>query len=160
MKAYPVTVLCRVMRVSRSGFYDYRRHYKNRTQNQEQRALEALMRSIFNASKATYGSRRIVEKLNSQGHNVGRYRVRSLMRKLKLRAKTPRRYKVTTNSNHSYRVASNLVNRKFTVEAANQIWTADITYLWTLEGWSYLAVIMDLYSRQIVGWAINKHMKV
>ena len=118
------------------------------------------MWSIFNASKATYGSRRIVEKLKSQGHNVGRYRVRSLMRKLKLRAKTPRRYKVTTNSNHSYRVASNLVNRKFTVEAANQIWTADITYLWTFEGWSYLAVIMDLYSRQIVGWAINKHMKV
>lgn len=160
MKVYPVTVLCRVMKVSRSGFYDYRRHYNNRSQDPKQRALEALIRSIFNKSKATYGSRRIVKKLKSEGYNIGRYRVRSLMRKLKLIAKTPRRYKVTTDSNHSYRVAPNIVNRKFTVEAPNKVWTADITYLWTLEGWSYLAVILDLFSRQVVGWAVDKHMKV
>lgn len=160
MKAYPVTVLCRVMRVSRSGFYNYRRHYKDRTHDPQQRALEALVRSIFNASKATYGSRRIVKKLKTEGHNVGRYRVRSLMRKLKLRAKTPRRYRVTTNSNHSYRIAPNLVNRQFTVEAPDKVWTTDITYVWTLQGWSYLAVVMDLFSRQIVGWAINRHLKV
>ena len=159
-KAYPVTVLCRVMKVSRSGFYDYRRHYRNPIQDPEQMALEALIRSIFNGSKATYGSRRVLKSLKSKGHDIGRYRVRSLMRKLKLVAKTPRRYKVTTDSNHTYRVAANLVNRQFTVDAANKIWTADITYLWTLEGWSYLAVILDLFSRQVVGWAIDKHMKV
>jgi len=160
MKAYPVTVLCRVMKVSRSGFYDYRRHYNNRIQDQEQIRLEALIRSIFNESKKTYGSRRIVRDLKSKGYNMGRYRVRSLMRKLELKAKTPKRYRVTTDSNHSYLVATNLVNRQFTVEAPNKVWTADITYLWTLEGWSYLAVILDLFSRQVVGWAVDKHMKV
>jgi len=160
MKAYPVTVLCRVMKVSRSGFYDYRRHYNNRIQDPEQIRLEALIRSIFNESKKTYGSRRIVRDLKSKGYNMGRYRVRSLMRKLELKAKTPKRYRVTTDSNHSYLVATNLVNRQFTVEAPNKVWTADITYLWTLDGWSYLAVILDLFSRQVVGWAVDKHMKV
>jgi putative transposase len=111
MKAYPVTVLCRVMKVIRSGFYDYRRHYNNRIQDPEQIRLEALIRSIFNESKKTYGSRRIVRDLKSKGYNMGRYRVRSLMRKLELKAKTPKRYRVTTDSNHSYLVATNLVNR-------------------------------------------------
>jgi putative transposase len=160
MKAYPVTVLCRVMKVSRSGFYDYRRHYNNRIHDPEQIRLEALVRSIFNESKKTYGSRRIVRELKSKGYIMGRYRARSLMRKLGLKAKTPKRYRVTTDSNHSYLVATNLVNRQFTVDAPNKVWTADITYLWTLEGWSYLAVILDLFSRQVVGWAVDKHMKV
>jgi putative transposase len=160
MKAYPVTVLCRVMKVSRSGFYEYPRHYNNRIQDQKQMVLEALIRSIFNASKKTYGSRRIVRALKSRGYDIGRYRVRSLMRKLELKAKTPKRYRVTTDSNHSYLVSTNIVNRQFTVDAPNKVWTADITYLWTLEGWSYLAVIMDLFSRQVVGWAVDKHMKV
>jgi putative transposase len=158
MKAYPVTVLCRAMRVSRSGFYQYcrRRHYGNRNQDPEQIALEALTRSIFDASKAAYGSRRVVKGLKFKGHRVGGY----LVRKLNLKAKVPRRYKVTTDSNHSYCVAPNLVDRRFTAEAPNRIWTADITFVWTLEGWSYLAVIMDLFSRQVVGWAMDKHMKV
>jgi len=161
MKAYPVTVLCRVMKVSRSGFYDYyRRHRKNGIQNPKQMVLEALIRSIFNESKKTYGSRRIVRVLKAKGYNIGRYRVRSLMHKLELRAKTPRRYRVTTDSNHSYRISANLVNREFTVDGPNKVWTADITYLWTLEGWAYLAVILDLFSRQVVGWAVDKHMKV
>jgi len=118
------------------------------------------MRSVFNKSKETYGSRRMVKELESKGHQVGRYRVRRLMRKLKLRAKTPRRYKVTTDSNHSFCVAPNLVDRQFKAEAPNKVWTADITYLWTMEGWSYLAVVLDLYSRQVVGWAVDKHMRV
>ncbi len=160
MKAYPITVLCGVMRVSRSGFYQYFHHHRNQVQDPEQSALESLMRSIFNASKATYGSRRMVKELESKGRHVGRYRVRRLMSKLNLRAKTPRRYKVTTDSNHSYRVAANLVDRQFTVADPNRVWTADITYLWTLEGWSYLAVVLDLYSRQVVGWAMDKHMTV
>lgn len=123
-------------------------------------ALESLMRSIFKASKETYGSRRMVKELETKGHHVGRYRVRRLMRKLELRAKTPRRYKVTTDSNHSFCIAPNMVDRQFKAEAPNKIWTADITYLWTLEGWSYLAVVVDLFSRQIVGWAVDKHMRV
>lgn len=123
-------------------------------------ALESLIRSLFNRSKETYGSRRMVKELESKGCHIGRYRVRRLMRKLKLRAKTPRRYKVTTDSNHSYCVAGNLLDRQFMTEAPNRVWTADITYLWTLEGWVYLAVILDLFSRQVVGWAMDKHMRV
>ena len=160
MKAYPVTLLCRVMQVSRSGFYDYRRHYQDQSHDPTQQALESRIKAIFKESKGTYGSRRILEKLKAEGHHIGRYRVRSLMRKLKLKAKTPKRYKVTTDSNHSYSVAPNLVNRQFNVDAPDKLWTTDITYLWTMEGWLYLAVVLDLFSRQVVGWAMNKHMKV
>ena len=160
MKAYPVTLLCRVMQVSRSGFYDYRRHYQGQSHDPTQQALESRIKAIFKESKGTYGSRRILEKLKAEGHHIGRYRVRSLMRKLKLKAKTPKRYKVTTDSNHSYSVAPNLVNRQFNVDAPDKLWTTDITYLWTMEGWLYLAVVLDLFSRQVVGWAMDKHMKV
>jgi putative transposase len=160
MKAYPVTLLCRVMQVSRSGFYDYRRHNQARSHDPVQQALESRIKAIFKESKDTYGSRRILEKLKAEGHHIGRYRVRSLMRKLKLKAKTPKRYKVTTDSNHSYSVAPNLVNRKFNVDAPDKLWTTDITYLWTMEGWLYLAVVLDLFSRQVVGWAMDKHMRV
>ena len=161
MKAYPVTLLCRVMQVSRSGFYNFLRNYHVKGQGDPiQNALEARIKEIFKESKGTYGSRRMVEQLNKEGHDIGRYRAVRLMRKLKLKAKTPKRYKVTTDSNHSYTVAPNLVNRQFNADAPNKLWATDITYLWTMEGWLYLAVVLDLYSRQVVGWAMDKHMKV
>ena len=161
MKAYPVTLLCRVMQVSRSGFYNFLRNYHVRDQSDPiQNALEARIKEIFKESKGTYGSRRMVEQLNKEGHDIGRYRVKRLMRKLKLKAKVPKRYKVTTDSNHCYAVAPNLVNRQFHADAPNKLWTTDITYLWTMEGWLYLAVVLDLFSRQVVGWALDKHMKV
>ena len=161
MKAYPVTLLCRVMQVSRSGFYNFLRNYHVKDQvDPIQNALEARIKEIFKESKETYGSRRIVEQLNKEGYAIGRYRVGRLMRKLNLEAKTPKRYKVTTDSNHSYSVAPNLVNRQFSTDAPNKLWATDITYLWTMEGWVYLAVVLDLFSRQVVGWAMDKHMKV
>jgi putative transposase len=161
MKAYPVTLLCRVMQVSRSGFYNFLRNYHIKGQvDSVQNALEARIKEIFKKSKGTYGSRRIVEQLNKEGYDIGRYRAGRLMRKLKLEAKTPKRYKVTTDSNHSYSLAPNLVNRQFNAEAPNKLWATDITYLWTMEGWLYLAVVLDLFSRQVVGWAMDKHMKV
>ena len=161
MKAYPVTLICRVMQVSRSGFYDYLRKYNVQGPvDPIQNALEARIKEIFNESKGTYGSRRMVKKLKSEGYDVGRYRIRNLMRKIKLKAKTPKRYKVTTDSNHSYTIAPNVVNRQFSADAPNKLWTTDITYLWTMEGWMYLAVVLDLFSRQVVGWAMDKHMKV
>jgi transposase InsO family protein len=161
MKAYPVTLLCRVMQVSRSGFYNFLRNYHVKDQvDPIQNALEARIKEIFKESKGTYGSRRIVEQLNKEGYDMGRFRAGRLMRKLKLKAKTPKRYKVTTDSNHFYSVAPNLVNRQFNAEAPNKLWATDITYLWTMEGWLYLAVVLDLFSRQVVGWAMDKHMKV
>jgi len=161
MKAYPVALICRVMQVSRSGFYSYlRKYHVQGPVDPKQNALEARIKEIFKESKGTYGSRRMVKKLKSEGYAIGRYRIRNLMRKLKLKAKTPKRYKVTTDSNHSYTIAPNLVNRQFSVDAPNKLWTTDITYLWTMEGWMYLAVVLDLFSRQVVGWAMDKHMKV
>jgi len=101
-----------------------------------------------------------MKQLRKEGYDIGRYRIRRLMRKLDLKAKEPRRYKVTTDSNHKYPIAPNLLDRQFQVDSPNKVWITDITYVWTLAGWMYLAVVMDLFSRQIIGWAIDKHMKV
>lgn len=160
MKAYPVTILCKVMNVSRSGFYEYlKRYVDNPTNNTNDMVLKARIKAIFKLSRSSYGSRRMLEQLRSEGHKIGRYKVRRLMRDLGLKAKMRRRFKVTTESRHSFPVAANILDRKFDVEKPNSVWTADISYVWTLEGWLYLAVIMDLFSRQIVGWAIDKRIK-
>jgi len=160
MKAYPVTILCKVMKVSRSGFYEYlKRYVDNPTDNTNDMLLKARIKAIFKLSRSSYGSRRMLEQLRSEGHKIGRYKVRRLMRDLGLKAKKRRRFKVTTASRHSFPVAANILDRKFNVEKPNSVWTADISYVWTLEGWLYLAVVMDLFSRQIVGWAIDKRIK-
>ena len=160
MKAYPITVLCAVMEVSRSGFYDYLHRLNTVNPNDEyQNALKARIKAIFNESRGSYGSRRVLKKLQSEGYQLGRYKVRRLMRDLGLRPKRRRRYKLTTDSRHSYPVAANLLDRKFDIAEANRVWACDITYVWTFEGWLYLAAVMDLFSRQIVGWAMDKRMK-
>ena len=160
MKAYPVTVLCQVMRVSRSGFYDYlRRFHQGSVLNPGEQRLKSQMRQIFKSSKASYGSRRIMKQLGDDGFTIGRYKTRRLMRELGLKAKAPRRYKVTTDSRHSFAIAPNVLDRKFDVTVPDTVWTADISYVWTLGGWLYLAVVMDLFSRRIVGWAMDKRMK-
>jgi transposase InsO family protein len=160
MKAYPVTVLCQVMRVSRSGFYDYlQRFQQGPILDPDEERLKSRMRQIFKVSKASYGSRRMMKQLVKDGFSIGRFKTRRLMRELDLKAKAPRRYKVTTDSRHSFRIAPNVLDRKFDVPAPDTVWTADISYVWTLEGWLYLAVVMDLFSRRIVGWAMDKRMK-
>jgi len=149
------------MKVSRSGFYNYLKYFQvQKPKDPTQEALEKKMKAIFKKSKRTYGSRRIVKALKAEGFNISRYRIRKLMRKLNLKAKTPKRYRITTDSKHSYSIAPNLVNRQFSVDGPDKVWATDITYVRILGGWSYLAVVMDLYSRQIIGWAIDKHMKV
>jgi transposase InsO family protein len=159
MKAYPVTVLCEVMRVSRSGFYDYMDRFENPKRRPDETTLQRRIKEIFHLSRGSYGSRRVTKQLKDEGHQIGRYKVRRIMRQMELKAKTPRRFKLTTDSRHSFPVAPNVLNRNFDVDAPNKVWTADITYVWTFEGWLYLAVVMDLYSRQIVGWAMDKRMK-
>ena len=159
MRAYPVSVLCAVMRVSRSGFYDYLARYSSDKPKRPDAKLKRRIKEIFNESKGSYGSRRVLKQLNAEGHTVGRYKVRRIMRQLGLRAKTPRRFKLTTDSKHSLPVAPNILNRRFDVTEPNKVWTADITYVWTYEGWLYLAVVMDLHSRQIVGWSTSSRLK-
>ncbi len=159
-KAYLVTVLCKVMKVSRSGFYDYLHSFTNGSDDSpEEAALKSRTIAIFKEHRGKYGSRRISKQLKAEGYPVGRYKARRLMRELGLKAKAPKRYKVTTDSRHSFPIAPNLLDRKFNVDKPNTVWTTDITYVWTLEGWLYLAIVLDLYSRQIVGWAMNKRMK-
>lgn len=160
MKAFPVTVLCKVMQVSRSGFYQHMQHHDHGSESPEQTALKARVAAIFKQHRSKYGSRRIMKQLqNDEGHQIGRYKVRRIMRQLGLKTKAAKRYRVTTDSRHSFPVAPNVLNRQFEVEKPNQVWTADISYVWTFQGWLYLAVVMDLFSRQIVGWAIDKRMK-
>jgi putative transposase len=159
MKAYPVTVLCAVMRVSRSGFYDYLERYSPGGDHRPAEAgLRRRIKEIFDQSRSSYGSRRIVKQLNKEGCTIGRYKVRRIMCEMGLKAKTPKRFKLTTNSRHSFAVAPNVLDRNFDVDVANKVWTADISYVWTFEGWLYLAIVMDLYSRQIIGWAMDKRM--
>jgi transposase InsO family protein len=160
MKAYPVTVLCKVMKVSRSGFYDYKNRVTSHKIDPEELVLESEMKDLFIKHKKQYGSRRLMKELQKQGYQIGRYRVRSLMKKLGLKVEKRNRFQVTTDSKHCHPVADNLLDRKFNVKEPDRVWTVDIIYIWTLTGWLYLAVVMDLYSRQIVGWAMDKHMKV
>lgn len=160
MKAYPATSLCKVMRVSRSGFYDYlKRFSSDSSKGPTEAALKDRIKQIFDQSRSSYGSRRFMRQLIKEGYEIGRYKARRIMRDLGLKANTPKRYKLTTDSRHSLPVAPNVLDRQFDVMTPNTVWTADITYVWTFAGWLYLAVVMDLYSRQIVGWAMGERMK-
>lgn len=145
------------MEVSRSAYYSWRSNDSH--PEDPDKALKAKLKALFEASKSTYGSRRLVRDLTDAGFPVGRYKVRYLMEKMKLIVRYPKRFRVTTDSNHSFEVAPNRLDRQFNVAAPNQAWTTDISYVWTLEGWMYVAVVMDLYSRQIVGWSIADHMR-
>jgi len=115
-------------------------------------------KDIFARSRQSYGSRRMSRKLRVLGHDVGRFQARSLMRELGLKVAAKKRFRVTTDSRHGHPVAPNLLDRQFTVAAPDQVWGTDITYLWTQVGWLYLAVVLDLYSRKVVGWSLKNHM--
>jgi transposase InsO family protein len=116
------------------------------------------IKDAFEESEKTYGAVRIAKELREQGARVGKNRICRLMRENGLRVKTTRRFKVTTNSDHKRPVAPNLVKREFTAEAPDRLWTGDITYIWTAEGWLYLAVVLDVFSRRIIGWSMNRRM--
>jgi len=118
----------------------------------------ALIRAIHDALKGAYGSPRMVRELRGRGFPASKERVERLMREHGIRARHKRRYQVTTDSTHHLPVAANRLNRNFTPSAPNQVWTADITYLWTDEGWLYLAIVLDLFTREVVGWSLKPRM--
>jgi transposase InsO family protein len=129
MKAYPITLLCEVMEVSRSGFYAYlKRRTSGTGKGPDDAALKERIKQIFEQSRGSYGSRRIMRQLHTEGYEIGRYKVRRIMRDLGLVARTPKRFKLTTDSRHSLPVAQNVLDRKFDVASPNTVWTADITY--------------------------------
>lgn len=153
-QAYPLTLMCRVLAVSRSGYYAWRKRGPS-ARKMADKVLLALIRLHHKKSRGSYGSPRIHEALHEEGVHCGRKRVARLMREAGLRARQKRSYKVTTQSNHNLPVAPNLLDQDFTVEQPNETWLSDITYIATAEGWLYLAVVLDLYSRQIVGWSMQ-----
>ena len=146
--------MCQLFNVTRGGYYAWFKRPKSR-RSRENEKLKVKILDIFHNSHRTYGAPRIHEELRSLGLSCGRHRVARLMKELGIKAKTKRRFKATTNSKHNLPVAPNLLEQNFEVTAPNKVWASDITYIPTQEGWLYLAVSMDLYSRMVVGWSMG-----
>ena len=153
---FPIRLLCRVLNVSKSAWYNWK---KKLTAPDPDVNTRIRVRAIFIRSKCTYGRNRITAELRNQGEIINPKRVYRLMKEEALAAATPRSWKRTTLSDPSLPVAENLLNRQFSPEAPNQVWASDITYIATAEGWLYLAVVIDLFSRKVVGWATANHMR-
>ncbi len=154
---HAVVRLCRAVEVSRSGYYAWLRSLESERARANRTLLEAI-REIYEGSRGVYGAPRIHHELRIQGHPCGRHRVARLMRRAGLRARMKHRYRVTTRSDHRHPTAPNLLAQRFRAERANQAWVADITYIATREGWLYLAVVIDLFSRSVIGWATSGTM--
>ena len=159
---FPIGVLCEVLGVSRNGYYAWAQHAKNGRAESARattdRALSAEIQAAHQASRGRYGSPRVHAELRARGRRVGRKRVARLLRGMGLAARRRRRFRRTTDSRHSFAIAPNLLARNFTAQAPDRVWLADITYIWTAEGWLYLAAVLDLYTRKVVGWAMAEHL--
>ena len=151
---FPITALCRTLRVAKSGYYAWRGRQPS-ARHREDQTITRRIREHFEASRQTYGSPRILRDLREEGIACGKHRVAKLMKQAGLCVQLPRRFQATTDSKHALPVAKNLLNQDFTASKADERWAADITYLWTGEGWLYLAVVLDLFSRRVVGWSIQ-----
>ena len=158
-RRYPIRLMCRALAVSPAGYYAWRARPES-VRGAVNRALVAKIRVIHRESRETYGSPSIWDALLKQGHCVGEHRIARLMRQEGIRAKTVKKWRATTQSNHRLPVALNTLNRQFTVTQPNRVWAGDITYVWTTEGWLYLAVVLDLYSRLVIGWAMGHRLTV
>ena len=157
-KIWSVEFLCRVLQVSSRGF----RAWKTRPISQTQRddmVLLTHIREQHRLSLRSYGRPRMTEELQELGLNFGHRRVGRLMRENGIKVVRTRKHKVTTDSNHRFNIAPNLLDQDFSAIGPNQIWAGDISYIWTNEGWLYLAVVIDLYSRRVIGWAVSNRMK-
>lgn len=151
---FPVAMMCRVLEVSRAGYYAWRTRTAA-VRETEDRRLAVEIASIHAESRQRYGSPRVHAELRGRGKNTSRKRVARLMRQQGLRARQKRRFRTTTDSAHALPVAGNILKRDFAVEAPNRTWVTDITYIWTHEGWLFLVVILDLFSRRVVGWSMS-----
>ena len=155
---FPVRWMCRQLKVSCSGYYAWKCR-DDAARRVEERHLRLKIRGFHAASRGTYGSPRIHRDLICSGLNVGRNRVARLMREEGLWGRQPQRLKKTTNAKHGASISRDLVNRKFKADAPNRLWVSDISYIRTWEGWVYLAVLLDVFSRRVVGYALADHMR-
>jgi transposase InsO family protein len=156
---WPVAVLCEVFDVSRSGCSSYWQRHAVPTIEPDEVALLARVNAIHAETRQRYGSRRMAKQLQADGFTVGRYKARRVMPQAGVAVRRPRqRHPMTTDSRHRHAVAPHLLARQCDVAPPDQVWAGDITYLWTAEGWWYLAVLLDVYSRKVVGWAMSPHI--
>jgi transposase InsO family protein len=155
---HPITLLCRAFNVSESGFHAWQRRSMSRRQREDM-ILLAYIRCIHQENYQSYGRERMTEELRSLDFVVSERRVARLMKDNNIHIKRTHKFKRTTDSDHNHNVAPNLLEGDFTTTGPNQKWAGDITYIQTQEGWLYLAVIIDLYSRRVIGWAVSKRMK-
>ena len=154
---FPIRLMCQVLGVSRNGYYSF---HSSKAREADPEHLEMLewIKDIAESSQYSYGSRRMKRALNVLGYPVSRQKTRKLMKEAGVQVRHRKKYKVTTNSKHQQPVFDNLVAREFDVDEKDTVYAGDITYIWTQEGWLYLAVILDLYSRKVVGWSMSSRM--
>lgn len=155
---YALSEMCPVLTVSISGYRAWKRGGKADRSRLTDAQLLALIRAIHDELKGAYGSPRMVLELRARDFSASKTRIERLMREHGIRARHKRKFKVTTDSKHKLPIAPNLLDRNFTPSAPNQVWTSDITYLWTDEGWLYLAIVLDLFNREVVGWSLKPRM--
>lgn len=157
-KTWPVLMQCQVLEVNRNSYYHYQRRLALQQPDPEHDDMLEAVKQIARASDFTYGSRRMKKALGALAYVVSRRRARQLMREAGVEVRFKKRFKLTTDSNHSQPVFDNVLDRHFTVAHPDQVYVSDITYLFTQEGWLYLAVVIDLFSRAIVGWSMRSRM--
>jgi putative transposase len=155
---FAVRKMCRVLGVNRSGYYAYLRRGLSRRREEDRRLVERI-REIWRQSRGVYGYPRITAELRSGGLRHGKNRISRLMRENGIKARTTKRFRVTTKSDHRLPIVEDLVGRNFTADSLNRLWVSDITYIWTWEGWLYLSAVMDVFNREIVGWALEERLK-
>ena len=154
---YPIRLMCQVLGVSRNGYYSYQSS-PARVVDPEHLEMLCWVKDIAESSKYSYGSRRMKRALNALSYPLSRQKARKLMKEAGVQVRHRKKYKVTTNSKHQQPVFDNLVAREFDVDEKDTVYAGDITYIWTQEGWLYMAVILDLYSRKVVGWSMSSRM--
>ena len=156
-REFEAWIMCRVLQVSPSGYYAWRSRGESE-RARSNRCLLVEIRAVHAESKRRYGSPKVHGELRARGFDCNEKRVARLMREDGLRAKRSRKFKATTDSRHDFPVAPNLLNREFEVSRPDEVWVSDITYVWTREGWLYLAIVLDLFSRRVVGWSMSHRM--
>ena len=153
-----MTTLCRFFSVSRSAYYDWLDRSPTTLEKEDAELIE-IIKDLFKIGRGNYGTRRLKKALMQKGWHVSRRRIARLMRLAGLSCKTKRKFKATTDSKHSLPIAANLLDRQFIAEQPDLKYVGDITYIYTQEGWLYLAVVIDLFSRQVVGWSMSERMQ-
>ena len=158
-KTWPIDVMCRILGVKRNGYYSYQRTQSLRVEDPNHAEMLEWVKDIAESSHYSYGERRMKKALNALGFPVTRGKAKKLMDEAGVKVRSRKKFKVTTNSDHKQPVFENVLGRGFDVNEPDTAYVQDITYIWTQEGWMYLAVVIDLFSRKVVGWSMGSRMK-